>query len=185
MIRFGLIPLVLASCAATVESANMTAPFEQAAGSAAPFASKETALWANYTRVAPNIGTAGRPEGGGIAAAKAAGFETIIDLRAMDEEGVASDAEAAGEVGIARISMPMPAEPSSIGPFMDDLAPLLMDEARYPILLHCGSANRAGAAWALFRARSGVPVSVAIEEGRAAGMTSRESLVRDVLNQGG
>lgn len=51
-----------------------------------------------------------------------------------------------------------------------------------PVYLHCASSNRVGASWALYNAlRRGVPAEEAIELGRAAGLTSLESLVRDVL----
>lgn len=182
MKRSLLIALAACACASTPEASTVAKPFEITDGrGAAPFATVETATLTNYTRVAPNIGTAGKPGPGGIAAAKAAGFRTIIDLRGPDEDGVAGDAAAAVEMGMDRATMPMPGDAEAIPAFIDELADLLDDQDRYPILLHCGSANRAGAAWALYRAENGVPALIAIEEGRAAGMTSRESLVREVL----
>jgi len=43
------------------------------------------------------------------------------------------------------------------------------------------TSNRSGAIWSLYRARMGVPAEIAIQEGRAAGLESREAAVRDRL----
>ena len=43
------------------------------------------------------------------------------------------------------------------------------------------SSNRSGAIWALYRASVGVSPLTAIEEGRAAGLASREAAVRKAL----
>jgi protein tyrosine/serine phosphatase len=53
--------------------------------------------------------------------------------------------------------------------------------ANLPVLVHCHSANRVGAMWALYRASKGVPPAVAVEEGRTAGLKSREKAVREKL----
>ncbi|MEZ5789165.1 MAG: hypothetical protein R3D62_22385, partial [Xanthobacteraceae bacterium] len=56
------------------------------------------------------------------------------------------------------------------------------DSANAPILVHCVSANRVGAMWALHRTRQNIPLARAIAEGRAIGMKStREADVRKRL----
>jgi uncharacterized protein (TIGR01244 family) len=147
----------------------------------AAFPTPELAVIHNYTRVARYVALAGKPGDGGVDAAAAAGFTTIIDLRQPDEEGVTADVTAAALNHLDHYALPMPSEPEKAEAFMARLSLLLDDAANYPILLHCGSANRAAAAWALYRARGGTDPFTALEEARAAGLTSREPFVRTVL----
>ena len=49
------------------------------------------------------------------------------------------------------------------------------------MLVHCASGNRVGALIALSAADEGVPVEEALARGRAAGMTSTEARVRELL----
>lgn len=50
------------------------------------------------------------------------------------------------------------------------------------VYLHCASSNRVGASWALYQAeRKGVDPEEAIAMGKAAGLTSLESRVRQIL----
>ena len=44
------------------------------------------------------------------------------------------------------------------------------ESAETPILIHCGSGNRAGAMWAAYLIRKGTDPEKAIEAGRKAGM---------------
>lgn len=174
-----LLPLALAM---SVPAGATAKPFAaRLPEQAAPFGDRIPASMTNYARVAPAVATVGRLDPPGLDAARALGFRRIIDLRQADEPGVAEGAAHAAGIGLARIHLPMPAQAAAIPAFLDALVPLLDDAQGYPLLLACGSANRAAAAWALYRARKGVPAMVAIEEGRAAGLTSREALVREVL----
>ena len=55
-----------------------------------------------------------------------------------------------------------------------------------PVLLHCASSNRVGVIWSVYRAkRSGMSIEDAIEDGRAAGMTSKplEAAARAYLSE--
>jgi protein tyrosine phosphatase (PTP) superfamily phosphohydrolase (DUF442 family) len=156
-------------------------PFQQPMATAAPFGDATRGSLLNYSRVAPAVATVGRPQIAGLDTAKALGFSHFIDLRQPDEPGVVEEAAHAARIGLKRTALPMPSDPKLVPAFIVQLAALLEDASGYPILLGCGSANRSAAAWTLYRARRGVPPMVAIEEGRAAGMTSREALVRQVL----
>lgn len=65
-----------------------------------------------------------------------------------------------------------------------EFAALVEDTKHFPLLVHCVSANRVGAMWALYRAQVGAPVSLAIEEGRAIGLQpAREIDVRKRLGR--
>ena len=147
---------------------------------AAPYGGEVSSDIANYTRVAPNVALAGRLEGNGVREAQTLGFSLIIDLRQPDEEGVADELKAAQALGMNYRNIPLSSDESA-SEDVAAIAPLLNDDTNYPVLIHCASANRAGAFWALYRARAGVDPITAIEEGRAGGMRSREKLVRALL----
>ena len=52
-------------------------------------------------------------------------------------------------------------------------------------MIHCGSASRVGAMWTLYRGYRGIPISIAIEEGRTIGMKrDREEAVLKRLAEG-
>ena len=172
--------LMLAAPAAAV---SLSAPFEAADGQRlAPFGNQVPRMIVNYGRAAPMVGISGQPTVAGIDAAKELGFAVMVDLRQPDEPGVAAEAARAADIALKRLSVPMPAKPGpALDAFLEQLGGILDEPSNYPILLNCGSANRAAAAWALYRARKGVPPTVAIEEGRALGLTSREGLVREAL----
>ena len=65
---------------------------------------------------------------------------------------------------------------------MADFARIVEDATFFPLLIHCGSANRVGAMWTLYLVRRGIPISVAVEEGRTIGMQGdREKAVLKYL----
>jgi protein tyrosine phosphatase (PTP) superfamily phosphohydrolase (DUF442 family) len=182
--RVALAALAVAcTLAVPATAAPLSPPFELAEGQrGAPFGNAVPRMISNYGRAAPGVGIAGQPTVAGIDAVQELGFAVMVDLRQPDEPGVAAEAARAADVGLRRLSVPMPARPGpELDAFLDQLTGILNESANYPILLNCGTANRAAAAWTLYRARKGVPPTVAIEEGRALGLTSREALVREVL----
>jgi uncharacterized protein (TIGR01244 family) len=146
----------------------------------APFGDKVGLAVVNYDRASPNVATAGLLKAGAIGELRALGFKTVIDLRGP-EEGIAEERAAVGAAGLTYINIPVTAKapaPDQIAPF----AAAIENPANWPVLVHCVSANRVGAMWALYRAARGVPPEVAIEEGRAQGLKpSREAAVRRQL----
>lgn len=146
----------------------------------APFGDQITLDIVNYSRVAPNVGLAGRLTEAGVREAKMHGFALIIDLRQPDEDGVELEQRIAGNIGLPYRNIPLSADETAWNE-VDVIFELLRDNTHYPVLIHCGSANRAGAFWTLYRTRDGVDPIVAIEEGRAGGMRSREKQVRMLL----
>lgn len=134
----------------------------------------------NYSRAAPHVGISGALKGDGVAQAKALGIKLIIDLRQPSEDGVADNDVQAEALGIARLHLPFPSDDTAWAQ-ISILEEVFADPTNYPVLLHCGSANRAAAAWALYRARVGVDPVTALEEALALGLTSREPFVRDQL----
>lgn len=156
-------------------------PYDVAAGGTqAPYGDKVSAAFRNYLRASPYIGTAGVVRQGGFEEAKALGFKTILNLNtagegAVEERGVAEAA------GLRYIWISVATKAPTLEQ-VKQFARHVGDPKNYPILVHCQSANRVGAMWALYRASQGVPPQIAIQEGRTVGLKpSRETAVRQQL----
>jgi len=148
----------------------------------APFG-EEITKTSYYSRPSPYIANAGLLEKGGLEELKALGFKLVVDLRGKDEKGVSEEAQLARELGILYENIPVVERAPTWGQ-VDALIPLLHDKKNYPIIIHCVSSNRSGAIWAMYRYRVGVDALTALEEGRAAGLESREPAVRKALKLG-
>jgi len=184
--------LVLAVLSAgfwTVASANAdsgacaaTDPFDVAAACRqAVFGDAMPAIVKNYLRAAPYVGTGGVvccEEG--YATLAQLGFKTVVNLNTR-REGADKEAELAEAAGLRHVGIEVATKAPSlqqVGAF----AAVANDPKNYPILVHCQSANRVGAMWALYRATSGVPPVIAIQEGRTVGLKpGREAAVRMLL----
>ncbi|UTW54650.1 beta-lactamase hydrolase domain-containing protein [Kordiimonas sp. SCSIO 12610] len=148
----------------------------------APFGGAVSPDINNYTRAAPYLGMGGKLTVAGVEEAKRLGFTLIIDLRRPEEDGVFEEMQTASRLNILYKNIPLAGD-GSVWKQVDEVSRLLADKSNYPILLHCASANRAGAVWALKRFKDGVPASIAIEEGRAVGLKSKELQVRELMRQ--
>ncbi len=161
----------------------LTAPtpvLAQAAVREAPFGDKAGSLAVNYTRLKPHIATAGLLKNGAIPVLKALGFATIVDLRSP-AEGAGAERQAAQAAGLRYVNIPV----TGGGPTdaqVAEFARVVEDANNAPLLVHCASANRVGAMWTLYRVRQGIPLSIALEEGRTAGLRpEREAELRKRL----
>lgn len=175
---------LLAGCTTTGVSQTraITTPFVLSEDNIdeAPFGGAVSANIVNYNRVAPHVATAGLLKEDAVLEVKRLGFKLIVDLRQPDEEGVPEEIVAAKQASIDYLHLPLAGDESAWRQ-IEVIENILADSSNYPVLIHCGSANRAAAAWALYRARSGIGAITAIEEGRAAGLRSREKFVRELL----
>lgn len=148
---------------------------------AAPFGDAVGPAFTNYNRAWPTVGSAGVLKEGAIAEAKSLGFKTIVDLRTA-AEGTGAEADKVKAAGLTYINIPVSTRaptPEQVAEF----AGLMDDESLMPMLVHCESANRVGAMWALYRAKQGVDPMIAVEEGRTIGLKpSREGNVRERLD---
>jgi uncharacterized protein (TIGR01244 family) len=126
------------------------------------------------------MATAGLLKNGAIPKLKALGFTSILDLRGPDE-GTASEKEAAESTGLRYFNIPVTdGLPTTFQ--IIEFAHVVEDPANAPLLIHCGSANRVGAMWALYRALEGIPNETALEEARTIGLQpDREADVRKWL----
>ncbi|MFT3761115.1 MAG: sulfur transferase domain-containing protein [Pseudoxanthomonas sp.] len=128
----------------------------------------------------PDVLTAGQPAASDWASLTAQGVTTVINLRPDEEMQGRDEAAEVATAGMAYVQLPVAGA--------QDLTPAKAAELREAlaaapgkVLLHCASANRAGALLALAEAGNGMDPAQALEIGRAAGMRSTEARVREVL----
>lgn len=145
-----------------------------------PFGDAVSAALTNYNRTTPSIATGGLLKEGALEELKDLGFTAILDLRSP-EEGIAEEQAGAKTLGLKYFNVPVSAQTPTEAQ-VAAFAAIVEDESNLPIMVHCVSANRAGAMWSLYRAAKGVPLEIAIEEGRTVGLKpSRENAVRAAL----
>lgn len=136
-----------------------------------PFGDKVSGVVLNYNRTTPNIATSGRIGTGGIPEIKRLGFQTIIDLRTK-KEGTADERQKVKAAGLNYFNIEIGrAAPTSKQ--VAKFAALIEMADHHPILVHCASANRVGAMWALYRMTKGVALEEALAEGRTIGLRPR------------
>ena len=89
--------------------------------------------------------TAGQPTAAQLAQLAAAGVRTVVDLRAGNEPRGFDEAATVRAAGMDYHNVPV--TPASLGSAdFERVRELLRDPARRPVLVHCASANRVGAA---------------------------------------
>jgi uncharacterized protein (TIGR01244 family) len=130
------------------------------------------------------ITTAGQPTAEQLAAAAAAGYKSVIDLRTPSENRGMADEKATVEgLGMSYVNLPVD---GAGGVSYANAAALdeLLRNAEQPVLLHCASANRAGALLALRAKLEGADDDTALALGVAGGVTGLKATVEERLAQG-
>lgn len=124
--------------------------------------------------------TGGQPSAAQLEKAKEAGYATVINMRMPDEPGT-TDPEAVRALGMDYVDLPIEHAEGVSEANARKLAEIL-DKARKPVIVHCGSGNRVGALFAL-KARfvDGKTPDEALEIGKSAGLTRLEPVVREKL----
>jgi uncharacterized protein (TIGR01244 family) len=139
----------------------------------APFADALGSLVEHYDRRTPALASSGAIRDGAFGRLAELGFVSVLDLR-VPEEGTEQEKLDVEARGMRYFNVPMgyaiPSE-EEIAAFKR----IVEDEENLPLLFHGVFANRAGAMWALYRARNGIPVEQAYEEGRTAGLKGRRA----------
>ena len=141
----------------------------------------------NVTTLGDSIYFAGQPSAEDLAIFASLGVKTVLNIRTPPEmEGLGFDEEASVEAaGMTYVHVPMGREM----PSPTDLERIFetLDGAQDgPVLFHCGSSNRVGSVWAVYRGvREGLEVDDAIEAGRVAGLRAPalERAARDYLSR--
>jgi uncharacterized protein (TIGR01244 family) len=125
----------------------------------------------NYRVLTPGIATAGQPTLEGLRSLKEKGFKTVINLQTESEPGVREEETAVKAQGLNYVWVPLTAATLSQEK-VDEVRRALEDPSSGPILLHCASANRAGAVWTVIEAQRGKSYKEALAAGKAIGLTS-------------
>jgi len=147
----------------------------------APLEEELTPQIKNYVRVAPYAAIAGAITESGFEEINQSGFKLVVDLRIPDDIGFEREEQIVSQLNVRYVSIPF-SENKRVWRNVDRLALLLEDPSNYPVLIHCGGlGNRAGAMWAFYRARQGVPGHIALKEGIEAGLKKDVPLVRELL----
>jgi protein tyrosine phosphatase (PTP) superfamily phosphohydrolase (DUF442 family) len=120
-----------------------------------------------------------------LAAARAAGVRSVLDLRPVAEGSAAADAARAAAGGLAVQRVEVAGAAGLTRENVVAFAAILDAPARAPLLLHCATGNRVGALTALKAAwLDGMPPQAALELGFRAGLTKLEPAVRAALKLG-
>lgn len=170
---------MLAAACMLAMAACAHAPAEKAARPATDAPVAATSVELRQPR--PGLYTAGQPAQGDWQAIAARGVTTVVNLRTPKEMEGRDEAAEVQAAGMRYVSIPVAGADG-----IDDANALRLRDALRgasgPVLLHCHSGNRAGGLLAVMAAHDeAMPAEQALALGRAAGMTSTEARVRDVL----
>ncbi|HEX9793474.1 MAG TPA: sulfur transferase domain-containing protein [Planctomycetota bacterium] len=136
----------------------------------------------NFTILAPGFAGSAQPGNDAFAAMHEAGYVAVLNLRTAAENEGRGEEQAASDAGLTYVGLPLSGSAISLADgvrFGNVLATLPPG----PVLIHCGSGNRVGAAWALWRAvEEGLTPDQAEAEARRAGVTS-DALAARVRDQ--
>jgi uncharacterized protein (TIGR01244 family) len=126
--------------------------------------------------------TSGQPTAAALETLAAQGYATVIDLRAASEERGFDEAATVEKLGMKYASLPIA---GADGVTYENARALdrLLAEAQGPVLLHCSTANRAGAMLALRARMRGDGVDAALALGVRGGVTGLKPVVERVLQE--
>ena len=125
------------------------------------------------------VSTAGQPDEAGFKVFADNGYVAVIDLRTEGENRGLGEPAVVQALGMDYINFPIGRD----GITFENAKTLEGIMVRYdqPVLVHCGSANRVGALFALNEYRESEDSEKALAAGREAGMTGTEPTVKKVL----
>lgn len=126
----------------------------------------------NFTKVDATVACGGETSHEAIAEIAAQGFRTVINLRLPTEPGVLEEEAVVRSAGLSYLHLPMdPNAPQA--ETAEQFLAAVADGAVQPVYIHCASANRVGAVWAIKRVvQDGWSRQDAIAEAEAIGMKS-------------
>jgi uncharacterized protein (TIGR01244 family) len=125
-----------------------------------------------YHRLSDRVALAGQPTPAQVIALAQAGFRAIINLREESEFDALPDIEAAKDAGLRYIRVPI-SKPTPTDEQVTAFLRATDDADIYPVLIHCGTANRSAALWMVRRAlRDGWSIDEAEHEAAQNGLTS-------------
>lgn len=128
----------------------------------------------NTIALSPDFTIAGQLTPEQLQAAKTEGYQAVLNLRVPGEEGFLDNEQSEAEnAGLNYVNIPV--SPQDISQVADQVVTQL-DQLPKPVLVHCGSALRAGVmVLAYLGIRQGKSAEDVLEEGRQAGFTVIDS----------
>jgi uncharacterized protein (TIGR01244 family) len=119
------------------------------------------------------IATGGQPTEQAFGKLAAEGFRSVLNLRTASEDiDLEKQRDLAERSGLKYINIPIVTnapEEKRINEFIS----AVKDKSNYPMLIHCGSANRVGALWMIYRVlEDGLTEDKALEEATKIGLTN-------------
>lgn len=143
-------------------------------------AATEKSTWGipNASFPLPGVMVAGQPTGEQIQLmVEEGGYRTLIDLRPPDEPRGFDEREAARQIGLAYVNIPV--TPAALDQVTIDRFLAALHKAARPVLVHCSDASRTAGllyAWLVLEKRE--PAAKALEQARAAGLRGPEMTER-------
>ncbi len=127
--------------------------------------------------------TSGQPDAVEFEALADSGYMAVIDLRLATEDHGLDEQSTVESLGMSYISIPVA---GANGLTYENASALdrFLAGIEGPVLVHCGSGNRAGALLALREKLNGADNATALEFGREAGLTGLEPVVIKRLEEG-
>jgi uncharacterized protein (TIGR01244 family) len=143
-------------------------------------AAKERSTWGipNASFPLPGVMAAGQPTGEQIQLmVEEGGYRTVIDLRPPSEPRGFDEGEAARQIGLTYINIPV--TPETLDQATIDRFLAAFRKAERPVLVHCSTSYRVGGllyAWLVLEKKE--PPAKALEQARAAGLRGPEMTER-------
>lgn len=137
---------------------------------------------ANAKHVSDTLIVGGQPTVQDLALAKEQGVLTVISLRGAAEKNEFNEAEEVERRDMRFVAIPVAGKDDVTFENAQRLKKTL-DTSEGKVLLHCASSNRVGALLALNAFADGKSIEEAIHIGKAGGLASLESVVRERINE--
>lgn len=115
-----------------------------------------------------------------LQAVSAAGFSTVVDMRAADEDRGFDEQKEIERLGMSYLLLPI-GSADDISLENAAVPDQILAQNHNPVLIHCASGNRFGALFALREKLHGASNDDAVAVGKAVGMTRLEKVVRERL----
>jgi len=137
---------------------------------------------ARSATVLPESGivASGQPSEAALRNVAAAGFGTVIDMRAADEDRGIDEERIVKDLGMSYVAFPLASKEDISFAKAAELDALL-SSIEGPVLVHCASGNRVGAIFALRAKNNGADSADALALGKSAGLTRLEGVVKERL----
>lgn len=130
-----------------------------------------------------NITTGGQPDVAALESLAESGYATVIDLRRPEEERGIAEQEEVERLGMSYVSIPVDGA-DGVTYENAELLNQILGETEGPVLIHCGSGNRAGALLTLREKLNGADNETALAVGRAGSLRGLEPVVVERLEEG-